>query len=63
MVQFLKTFIFITMKKEKQIRIRINDEQFRQMDTILKSEMVSKSEFIRQAINDKIKRFKRHEKK
>jgi metal-responsive CopG/Arc/MetJ family transcriptional regulator len=51
------------MKKEKQIRIRINDEQFRQMDTILKSEMVSKSEFIRQAINDKIKRFKRHEKK
>lgn len=52
------------MKKEKQIRIRINDEQFRQlMDTIIKSEMVSKSEFIRQAINDKIKRFKRHEKK
>lgn len=51
------------MKKEKQIRIRINDEQFRQMDTIIKSEMVSKSEFIRQAITDKIKKFKRHEKK
>ncbi len=63
MVQFLKPFIFINMKKEKQIRIRINDEQFRQMDTILKSEMVSKSVFIRQAITDKIKKFKRHEKK
>ena len=52
------------MKKEKQIRIRINDEQFRQlMDTIIKSEMVSKSEFIRQAITDKIKKIERREKK
>jgi Arc/MetJ-type ribon-helix-helix transcriptional regulator len=52
------------MKKEKQIRIRISNDQFHQlMDTIAKGEMVSKSEFVRQAINDKIKRHKRHEKK
>ena len=52
------------MKKENHIRIRINEEQFRQlMDTIIKSEMVSKSEFIRQAITDKIKKFKRRQKK
>ncbi len=52
------------MKKENHIRIRLNDDQFRQlMDSIIKSEMVSKSEYIRQAITDKIKKNKRREKK
>jgi hypothetical protein len=52
------------MKKEKHIRIRISNEQFRQLvDTIMKMESISKSEFVRQAIMDKIKKSKKHEKK
>jgi metal-responsive CopG/Arc/MetJ family transcriptional regulator len=52
------------MKKEKHLRIRINNDQFRQLvDTIIKTESISKSEFIRQAIIEKIKKSNKHEKK
>jgi metal-responsive CopG/Arc/MetJ family transcriptional regulator len=52
------------MKKEKHLRIRINNDQFRQLvDTIIKTESISKSEFIRQAIIEKIKKSNKHKKK
>jgi hypothetical protein len=51
------------MKKEKHLRIRITESQFtRLIDTIHLTEEISKSEFIRQAINEKIEREKISEK-
>jgi hypothetical protein len=47
------------MKKEKHLRIRITESQFKRLiDNVLLTEEKSKSEFIRQAINEKIDRSK-----
>ena len=47
------------MKKGKHLRIRITESQFKRLiDNVLLTEEKSKSEFIRQAINEKIDRSK-----
>jgi len=47
------------MKKEKHLRIRITESQFKRLiDNIVLTEEQSKSEFVRQAINEKLERGK-----
>ncbi len=47
------------MKKGKHLRIRITESQFKRLiDNVLLTEEKSQSEFIRQAINEKIDRSK-----
>lgn len=47
------------MKKEKHLRIRINESQMKQLvETIMTNDITSKSEFVRQAIKDKIEKLK-----
>jgi hypothetical protein len=47
------------MKKEKHLRIRITESQFKRLiDNIILAEEKSKSEFVRQAINEKLERSK-----
>jgi hypothetical protein len=47
------------MKKEKHLRVRITETQFKQLiDNIILEEKKSKSEFVRQAINEKLERSK-----
>jgi hypothetical protein len=47
------------MKKEKHLRIRITESQFKRLvDTIILTEEKSKSEFVRQAITEKLEKTK-----
>lgn len=52
------------MKKEKQLRIRITEEQLKRlMDRLVLTEINSRSEFVRTAIDDKLRKIDRNEKK
>lgn len=47
------------MNKEKHLRIRINDQQLKNLNRVIsKHDYSSKSEFIRQAITEKIETLK-----
>lgn len=49
------------MKKEKHLRIRISENQSQQLiKTIVKHDITSKSEFVRQAIMEKIDKLKQN---
>jgi metal-responsive CopG/Arc/MetJ family transcriptional regulator len=50
--------IFINMK-EQHLRIRLSESQMKELTrTIIKNDFISKSEFVRQAITEKIKNLK-----
>lgn len=47
------------MRKEKHLRIRISENQMNQLiETIVKHDITSKSEFVRQALREKIEKLK-----
>lgn len=47
------------MRKEKHLRIRVSENQMKQLiETIVAHDITSKSEFVRQAIKDKIEKLK-----
>ena len=52
MIHFLKNDIFICMNKTKQLRIRITEEQFRNLADMLIEEQMTKSQIIREMIDD-----------
>lgn len=59
---FQTIVILIIMKKEKHLRIRLSEPQMKQLiQTITNKEKMTKSEFVRQAIMDKIKKYDSNE--
>lgn len=56
---FCYFLIFINMRKGKHLRIRISTHQLQElMSTIIKNDVTSMSEFVRQAIKEKIEKLK-----